>query len=284
MLKMILKKKKKQKFGETTLFDEIYQEKPNSNDENNNVDISDNNKFMRASTLFQNIFDFNQELKEINDNEIENLNKKQQKKNNDLRVSNIFNNLIPEEKKLSQNKEEKKDLNAINENKKNEEILEKIEEEDKKKDVLKEEYYPIDVIEEAEKYYNLSNESNEDLYPLNTYTKNNGLSIDFINYNEINLNTQAFSPITAMGIDDKNNVYLCTKNGKIIKKEREKEIIIFNEKYNKNITCIDIFENIIVTGDEIGNIILWINNTINQALVNLTNKNKILYIKIIEVH
>jgi len=281
---MILKKKKKQKFGETTLFDEIYQEKPNSNDENNNVDISDNNKFMRASTLFQNIFDFNQELKEINDNEIENLNKKQQKKNNDLRVSNIFNNLIPEEKKLSQNKEEKKDLNAINENKKNEEILEKIEEEDKKKDVLKEEYYPIDVIEEAEKYYNLSNESNEDLYPLNTYTKNNGLSIDFINYNEINLNTQAFSPITAMGIDDKNNVYLCTKNGKIIKKEREKEIIIFNEKYNKNITCIDIFENIIVTGDEIGNIILWINNTINQALVNLTNKNKILYIKIIEVH
>ena len=51
-----------------------------------------------------------------------------------------------------------------------------------------------------------------------------------------------------MGIDDKNNVYLCNKNGKIIKKEKEKEIIICNEKYKKNITCIDIFENIIATG------------------------------------
>lgn len=48
-----------------------------------------------------------------------------------------------------------------------------------------------------------------------------------------------------MGIDDKNNVYLCNKKGKIIKKEKEKEIIICNEK---NITCIDIFENIIATG------------------------------------
>ena len=285
----IEKKEQIKTVGGTTLFDEIYQEKPNSkeeksnlNDENNNVNISDNNKFMRASTLFQNIFDFNQELKEINDIEIENLNKKQQKKNNDLRVSNIFSNLIPEEKKTNKNKEE--DLKTINENKKDEEILEKIEEEDKKKDVLKKEYYPIDVIEEAEKYYNLSNESDEDLYPLNTYTMNNGLSIDFINYTEIKLNTQASSPITAMGLDDKNNVYLCTKNGKIIKKEKEKEKIISNEKYNKNITCVDIFENIIATGDETGNIILWIDNTINQALVNLTNKNKILYIKIIEVN
>ena len=82
-------------------------------------------------------------------------------------------------------------------------------------------------------------------------------------------------------VDELGNTYICTQNGKIIKKNKNKEIIIYSEKYQENICCIDIFDNIIVTGDDTGNIIIWKNDKINQALINIGNKNEILCIKII---
>ena len=270
-----------------SLFDEYLEDGNNEENKNNNIEnpAENNLQFMRASTMFQDILDFNQEYQEINNNIIKDLNAKtkEQKKNNDnknLHASTIFNNILHkeeeenklEEKKIQPSKEE--NLN------KKEEIIKEEEEEEKIKDVLKEEYYPIDVIEEAEKYYNLSNDSKEDLYPLNTYQTKNGLNIEYINYMEKKFNDNQ-APLSAIGVDELGNTYICTQNGKIIKKNKNKEIIIYSEKYQENICCIDIFDNIIVTGDDTGNIIIWKNDKINQALINIGNKNEILCIKII---
>ena len=285
------KKIKVQKTDEKTIFDKIC-EGDCLNEDNNNE--NDNKKeppnFMRASTIFHDIFDFNQSVKINNGNINENQNKIQNKKqdnnknNSDtVRFSKIFKSLTSDK---SIRKKDEKIPEKINENEEDEKKLMEIEEEekDKKKDVLKEEYYPIDVIEEAEKYYNLSKESKEDLYPLNTYKMNNDLFIEFITHKEIKIDSQIIGSITTIGMDEKNTIYLCTKNGKIIKKEEKKEeITICYEKYNESITCIDIFENIIVTGDETGKILIWTNNGINQTLTNLNNNNKILLVKIIEV-
>ena len=269
------------------IFDQILEDKNDIENENeNNEKPNDKNiKFMRASTMFQDVFDFNQEFQEINNNIIKDLNAKtkEQNLNNDnknLHMSTIFNILSKDE---NENKVQEKKIQIKQEEKinKKEEIIKEEEEEDKIKDVLKEEYYPIDVIEEAEKYYNLSNESKEDLYPLNTYQMNNGLNIEFINYSEKKFNDNNQISLSAIGVDNLGNTYICTQNGKIIKKNKNKEIIIYSEKYRENICCIDIFDNIIVTGDDTGNIIIWKDDKINQALINIGNKNEILCIKLV---
>ena len=276
----------------------------NNNNENNNENNGNKTdiKSMRLSTMFQDIMDFNQENKEedelmkfLNSQNKKELNKKKDKKD-DLHMSALFNNILsPEEEK--EKEKEKKKLESKNNNLKTNQNLNIIEEkdekedeeEDKKKDVLKEEYYPIDVIEEAEKYYNLSNDSKEDLYPLNTYQMSHGLTIDFVYKNEINIENNNSNNFSAVGLDELGNIYLCTDYGKIIKKKyksknKKEEIIISSNKYREHITCIDIFENIIVTGDTSGNILVWIDDKINQALININNnKSAILCIKIIEV-
>ena len=153
---------------------------------------------------------------------------------------------------------------------------------EKKKDILKGEYYPIDIIEEAEKYYNLSNESKEDLYPLNTYQTNHGLCIDFLKYQDPNIQTKIEDDITVIGTDNENYLYICTNKGKIIKKKNRTEFLLQKDTYNDSISCIDVIDSFIVTGDENGNIAIWINNNFNQVLTNV-NDNKIICIKIIEI-
>ena len=130
----------------------------------------------------------------------------------------------------------------------------------------------------------MSNESKEDLYPLNTYQLNNGLCIDFLKIQDPKITTPLPDLITTIGADNDNNLYICTNTGKIIKKTRKVEILMQNEKYNEPISCIDVVDLIAVTGDENGNIVIWYNNTFNQILTNVNNDNiKIICIKIIEI-
>ena len=250
------------------------------NDNNNENERETKNECLpvRASTLFNDIFDFNQQ--EILDKQMKNINNKTRK--NDL---GLFNSLIPTEEKKDLNNKENMENNKDNIDNNISKINENENEEEKKKEVLKEEYYPIDVIEEAEKYYNLSNDSKEDLYPLNTYQMNHGLTIDFINPIERNLRTNIKERFSAIGVDNtSNSIYICTENGKIIKKTNiNNEILINEQKYKENILCIDVFENNVFTGDESGNIIIWKDDKITQILINLNNKHKILFIKLIEI-
>ena len=160
---------------------------------------------------------------------------------------------------------------------------EKIEKEKKKEIKNNKEYYPIDVIEINEKYYNLSNESKEDLYPLNTYQVNHGLCIDFLKYEDPFIKTNIPGEITIIGSDYENNLYICTNNGKIIKKTKREEILIQSDKYKESISCINIIDSIVVTGDENGNIALWNNKSLSQVLSNVNDNNKIICIKIIDI-
>ena len=173
-----------------------------------------------------------------------------------------------------------------NEEKINENMEKKFEDENDKKKVLKGEYYPIDVIEEAEKYYNLNIDLKEDLYPLKTYLKKNGLIIDFIKLEEININSQEINNLSVMGVDrgmEKSNeniynIYSCSKLGKIFKVSNNNQITILKDedKCKFRIICIDIFESKFIAGDNCGNIIIWINNNINKVFTNLNDQQTIL--------
>ena len=245
--------------------------KDNSKDNSNNSkdSINDNykenendndDKDKKESTLIQDISDYNQEQKENN------------------AMDDIYD-IYSDDDNYNERKE------SIEEKEKLEREKKELEEQEKKKEILKEEYYPIDIIEESEKYYNLSNESKEDLYPLNTYQLNNGLSIDFLKYKETNISTQISGSITVIGSDHENNLYICTNNGKIIKKGKD-EIIFQNEKkqeYKESISCIDIVDTLVVTGDDNGNIAIWSNNNLSRVLPNVNDGETIICIKIIEL-
>ena len=255
-------------------------------DNEDNLDKNKNGKPIlessRTSTLVQDISDYNQEYG-INAFLENDLNRKYNQKNiKNSGVDELFDDLFSEDEK---DKEEiNKEKNAIEDKEKLEK--EKMEQEkldqEKKKDILKGEYYPIDIIEEAEKYYNLSNESKEDLYPLNTYQTNHGLCIDFLKYQDPNIQTKIEDDIIVVGTDNENYLYICTNKGKIIKKKNRTEILLQKDTYNDSISCIDVIDSFIVTGDENGNIAIWINNNFNQVLTNV-NDNKIICIKIIEI-
>ena len=230
-------------------------------EDNPNVNENDNDYKKMTSTLVQDISDYNQEF------------------NENKEMNNIFDMLSDVEENKKENKEN------IEEKEKLEKEKKELEEQEKKKEILKEEYYPIDIIEEAEKYYNLNDESKEDLFPLNTYQLNNGLCINFLQYQDPNISTPIPGNVTTIGSDHENNLYICTSEGKIIKKG-ENEIIFQNGKkheYTEAITCIDIVDPIIVTGDENGNIAIWSNNTLSRILPNVHDNNKIICIKIIEL-
>ena len=255
-------------------------------DNEDNLDKNKNGKPIlessRTSTLVQDISDYNQEYG-INAFLENDLNRKYNQKNiKNSGVDELFDDLFSEDEK---DKEEiNKEKNAIEDKEKLEK--EKMEQEkldqEKKKDILKGEYYPIDIIEEAEKYYNLNNESKEDLYPLNTYQTNHGLCIDFLKYQDPNIQTKIEDDVTVIGTDNENYLYICTNKGKIIKKKNRTEILLQKDTYNDSISCIDVIDSFIVTGDENGNIAIWINNNFNQVLTNV-NDNKIVCVKIIEI-
>ena len=275
----------------------------NNNDGDTIPNASENKEIqpMRLSNIFQDVMDYKQEteIQEINNNFLKELNAKKfihqnndfnKKDENKMHMSAIFNNILdtPEEKKKKIEEKKSEQNENLNPNskidEKNEIEEEKEDEENKKNKVLKEEYYPIDVIEEAEKYYNLSNDSKEDLYPLNTYQSNNGLIINFINSTDIKIKTDNSNTFTVIGVNEEGNMYLCTDNGKIIKKTNDnKEVFIFSSKYRENISCMDIVENTIVTGDTTGNVLIWIDDKINQAVININDKYEILCIKLLEV-
>ena len=263
-----------------TLYYKMVEDNEDNLDKNKNVKpILESS---RTSTLVQDISDYNQEYG-INAFLENDLNRKYNQKNiKNSGVDELFDDLFSEDEK---DKEEiNKEKNAIEDKEKLEK--EKIEQEkldqEKKKDILKGEYYPIDIIEEAEKYYNLSNESKEDLYPLNTYQTNHGLCIDFLKYQDPNIQTKIEDDITVIGTDNENYLYICTNKGKIIKKKNRTEFLLQKDTYNDSISCIDVIDSFIVTGDENGNIAIWINNNFNQVLTNV-NDNKIICIKIIEI-
>jgi len=255
-------------------------------DNEDNLDKNKNGKpileYSRTSTLVQDISDYNQEYG-INAFLENDLNRKYRQKNiKNSGVDELFDDLFSEDEK---GKEEiNKEKNAIEEKEKLEKEKKEQEklDQEKKKDILKGEYYPIDIIEEAEKYYNLNNESKEDLYPLNTYQTNHGLCIDFLKYQDPNIQTKIEDDITVIGTDNENYLYICTNKGKIIKKKNRTEILLQKDTYNDSISCIDVIDSFIVTGDENGNIAIWINNNFNQVLTNV-NDNKIICIKIIEI-
>ena len=278
------------------LFDEILENKQKKNkNENNNINNNIENTYTdekneknreRGFTIFKDLLgqESKEEIKEI---EIQNFNEKnpniQKQNNKDDNMNSIFEILSPEEEEKKKLAEKKSKFNNKKEDLEKNQEKEEDEEEIKKKDVLKKEYFPIDVIEEAEKYYNLSNESKEDLYPLNTYQMSHGLTINFVHACESNISNKT-SAFSAIGLDDSENIYLCTEDGKIIQKTKDnKENKIDSNKYNEKITCIDIYKKIIITGDYSGNILIWIDNKINQVLINLNNKNEILCLKFIEV-
>jgi hypothetical protein len=220
----------------------------------------------RVSNLISDICDFN--------NKDTNINKRRFK-------DTIFNSLGIIDEMEEQNEEEKI----------NEKVDEKFEDEnDIRKEVLKEEYYPIDVIEEAEKNYNISTNLKEDLYPLNTYQKKNGLTLDFIKVKDIKINSEEINNLSVIGIDrgieqpkgSLNNIYTCSKLGKIFKITNNNENTILKDKHEFRIICIDIFESKLVAGDDCGNIILCINNNRNKVFTNLNEQQKILCVKIVE--
>ena len=263
-----------------TLYYKMVEDNEDNLDKNKNVKpILESS---RTSTLVQDISDYNQEYG-INTFLENDLNRKYNQKNiKNSGVDELFDDLFSEDEK---DKEEiNKEKNAIEEKEKLEKDKKEQEkfDQEKKKDILKGEYYPIDIIEEAEKYYNLSNESKEDLYPLNTYQTNHGLCIDFLKYQDPNIQTKIEDDITVIGTDNENYLYICTNKGKIIKKKNRTEILLQKDTYNDSISCIDVIDSFIVTGDENGNIAIWINNNFNQVLTNV-NDNKIICIKIIEI-
>ena len=230
-------------------------------EDNANVDENDNDDKKINSTLVQDISDYNQERIE------------------DEEFNKLFDMLYDDETDKKETKEN------IEEKEKLEKEKKELEEQEKKKEILKEEYYPIDIIEEAEKYYNLNEESKEDLFPLNTYQLNNGLCINFLGYQDPNISTPIPGSVTTIGSDHANNLYICTSEGRIIKKG-ENEILFQNVKkqdYTAVITCIDIVDPIILTGDEKGNIAIWSNDTLSRILPNVSDNNKIICIKIVQL-
>ena len=236
------------------------------------------------TNLNMDLLDYNQEFNEQNKNSILDDESKRNSKRNtkqNKEMNNIFDMLSEGE---NEKEEENKEKTLEEEKAKLEkEEKEKIEKEKKKEIKNNKEYYPIDVIEINEKYYNLSNESKEDLYPLNTYQVNHGLCIDFLKYEDPFIKTNIPGEITIIGSDYENNLYICTNNGKIIKKTKREEILIQSDKYKESISCIDIIDSIVVTGDENGNIALWNNKSLSQVLSNVNDNNKIICIKIIDI-
>ena len=250
----------------------------NNKDKNNNDDKNNNNKInitvSRPSTLVQDLLFYKKAKKEKRKYE---------------EMGDIFE-ILSDEEKDKEDEIKSKELQEKEKLEKEKKEKEK-QEEEKKKEILKAEHNPIDIIEEAEKYYNLTNESKEDLYPLNTYQLNHGLCLDFlkkidfkiksINLDEKNIDNNI--EITSLGSDNNNVLYICFNNGKIIKTNSTGELLIQNENYKESISCINAYDMIIVSGDDNGNVVIWNNNNFVYCLNNINgNNDKLICVKIVE--
>ena len=244
-----------------------------SNDDNLDINSDNKNKkkgieASRPSTLVQDLFYYKKEKKGKKNyqdmGDIFEILSEEEDKDDDIKSKEQL-----EKEKLEKEKQEKEQA-----------------EQEKKKEILKGEYIPIDIIEEAEKYYNLSNESKEDLYPLNTYQLTHGLCLDFFKKNDFNIksNESTENEITSLGIDNNNVLYICYSDGKIIKKNSTGEILLKEENYKESISSVDAFDMMIVSGDDNGNIAIWNNNNFVQFLGNVNgSNNKIICVKIVEI-
>ena len=249
---------------------------------------------------------------------------------------NIFDKIYQEEQDKIENEEvkikaqeniSKKELKYIyfQQSKENEKIKEK---ENTPKPIIKNRIYPIEMIDKIEKDYNnilienIKKEKKEtDLYPLDTYKKNNELKIPLLLEQEKDIQFQSLKEkmlikeiknnnteeVFSTFIIDKPNqepgnkaqiyMYAGTFKGKIIKVLLNNRKTQNNTNTNDNISeifdskedcinSIDIFENIMVTGHQNGSILFWEDNKIFDKKKNITNqkKNDILYLKIIKIN
>ena len=234
---------------------------------------------------------------------------------------NIFDKIYQEEEQYKINEEIKNDVkNNIGENK----LIDFQQENENEKSINT---YPIDIINKIEKDYNnilvekIKKETKEtDLYPLDTYKKNNELRIKLLLEHEKKIQFQSLKEkvsitekanmkgekdIFSTFIIDKINqepgsfeprfMYVGTNMGKIIK-------ILLNNRNNQNdsesireifdskedgINSIDIFENYMVTGHKNGSIVFWEYNKIFDKTNNINQNQKIIeiiYLKIIKIN
>ena len=192
--------------------------------------------------------------------------------------------------------EDKENLNEKNNNKINineEEKIKKLKQE-KNQQKLKEDHCPIDVIESLENYTGIKQDEKIDLFPLNSFKLKDDLNINFLEKNDIQVPNN--EKITCINFDTKNNIYLGTKNGKIIKIDQNKKIETIEDYESLDqsedtnygfissdpITCLDICDNYILTGHEKGNIFIWFNNRIIKKAEKV-HKSGILYVKFLTI-
>ena len=183
---------------------------------------------------------------------------------------------------------------------------------------------PIEMVNKIETDYNKklvekikSETERDELYPLDTYKKNNELKIQLLSEQEKELQFQALKemmlikenedskeekdifniiivdkPNQEPGSIDPRYMYIGTNKGKIIKlliNNRNtlinKEFIEIFESNNECINCIDIFENYMVTGHNEGSILFWENDKIYDKTKNKEkNEDKeIIALKIIKI-
>ena len=192
----------------------------------------------------------------------------------------------------------------------------------------KEDLTPLEIINKLETDYNniliqkIKSETDiSELYPLDTYKKNNELRVQLLSEKEKNIQFEEMKkimqikeienktkeknifenfsvltvdkPFQEPGSIEPRYIYACTNKGRI------KKILLNNINSNKNnennetfdsngecINCIDIYENYMVTGHQNGSIIFWENDKIFQKnkINEKEENNAIIYLKIIKVH
>jgi len=192
----------------------------------------------------------------------------------------------------------------------------------------KEDLTPLEIINKLETDYNniliqkIKSETDiSELYPLDTYKKNNELRVQLLSEKEKNIQFEEMKkimqikeienktkeknifenfsvltvdkPFQEPGSIEPRYIYACTNKGRI------KKLLLNNINSNKNnennetfdsngecINCIDIYENYMVTGHQNGSIIFWENDKIFQKnkINEKEENNAIIYLKIIKVH
>ena len=177
---------------------------------------------------------------------------------------------------------------------------------------------PIDMITIGEKVYELSKKNLKkekvDLFPLTTYKNKHQLNIEILKENnkqpQYNFlksyivlkekSSQEEEIPTFVFVDNPNFdpeskslrfIYVATSKGRVLKsqfhcqkkEEMKQEIISSPECENIGITCMDIFENYMITGHENGLILIWENNEILDKVQDARNTCEILAIKFLKI-
>lgn len=217
---------------------------------------------------------------------------------------NVFENLFEDEqKKLDAQKREQISNNNL-----------KLKEEKRNQEKEIKKLSPIEMINKIENDYNniliqkiKSETETTELYPLDTYKKNNELKVQIILEqkkesqfqilkNQMSNSKDFFNFITVdkpyqePGSIEPRYIYVGSKNGKIVKlllnnRNKNEEIVEIFESKEEGINCIDVCENYMVTGHQSGAILFWENNKIYDKAKNNSIKkdNEIICLKIIKL-